>query len=413
MNYKNHARTISLQYLLISVLYAAGLGVWSGTIYIYMKHIHFTYGQINLFLTVFWITTFFSELPSGIIADTFGRLETVIVSTIIRAIGLLILTVSSANILILLFSAFLTGLGESLYSGAPDSWLVDKMQEMGLESTFGNIYSKTTFFTSITSLISGYIGANWLAHLSLKLPLIVGSMILLAIIPLLLIIITRDGEPKPKKKIRFHKINFKASLKSMYQILKEGLKEIKGNRNILKYLLAFLPITLIVTGPFNQWQLFFPTSGKLINTGNILIGINVMGIIGSYLAKYFLSGSKNKLIVLTILTFLNATTVILSVLFNRNYLSVIFLWLHILFVSSDEVSRYSVLQLLIKSKARSTLISLKNTLEAAMTIIALGINGFLSDRFGIGVAWVVLALVGGLLTLGFYFNIMLTSQKES
>ncbi len=413
MNYKNHARTISLQYLLISVLYAAGLGVWSGTIYIYMKHIHFTYGQINLFLTVFWITTFFSELPSGIIADTFGRLETVIVSTIIRAIGLLILTVSSANILILLFSAFLTGLGESLYSGAPDSWLVDKMQEMGLESTFGNIYSKTTFFTSITSLISGYIGANWLAHLSLKLPLIVGSMILLAIIPLLLIIITRDGEPKPKKKIRFHKINFKASLKSMYQILKEGLKEIKGNRNILKYLLAFLPITLIVTGPFNQWQLFFPTSGKLINTGNILIGINVMGIIGSYLAKYFLSGSKNKLIVLTILTFLNATTVILSVLFNRNYLSVIFLWLHILFVSSDEVSRYSVLQLLIKSKARSTLISLKNTLEAAMTIIALGINGFLSDRFGIGIAWVVLALVGGLLTLGFYFNIMLTSQKES
>lgn len=413
MNYKNHARTISLQYLLVSVLYAAGLGVWSGTIYIYMKHIHFTYGQINLFLTVFWITTFFSELPSGIIADTFGRLETVIVSTIIRAIGLLILTVSSANILILLFSAFLTGLGESLYSGAPDSWLVDKMQEMGLESTFGNIYSKTTFFTSITSLISGYIGANWLAHLSLKLPLIVGSMILLAIIPLLLIIITRDGEPKPKKKIRFHKINFKASLKSMYQILKEGLKEIKVNRNILKYLLAFLPITLIVTGPFNQWQLFFPTSGKLINTGNILIGINVMGIIGSYLAKYFLSGSKNKLIVLTILTFLNATTVILSVLFNRNYLSVIFLWLHILFVSSDEVSRYSVLQLLIKSKARSTLISLKNTLEAAMTIIALGINGFLSDRFGIGIAWVVLALVGGLLTLGFYFNIMLTSQKES
>lgn len=413
MNYKKHARTINLQYLLISVLYAAGLGVWSGTIYIYMKHIHFNYGQINLFLIVFWITTFFSELPSGIIADTFGRLETVIVSTIIRAVGLLILTVSGANVFILLLSAFLTGFGESLYSGAPDSWLVDKMQEMGLENTFGNIYSKTTFFTSITSLISGYIGANWLAHLSLKLPLIVGSMILLAIIPLLLLIITREGEPKPKKKIRFQNINFKVSLKSMHQTLKEGLQEIKGNRNILKYLLAFLPITLIVTGPFNQWQLFFPTSGKLINTGNILIGINVMSIIGSYLAKYFLSGSKNKLIMLTILTFLNATTVILSVLFNRNYLSVIFLWLHTLMVSSDEVSRYSVLQLLIKSKARSTLISLKNTLEAAMTVIALGINGFLSDKFGIGVSWVVLALVGGLLTLGLYFNIMLTSKKES
>lgn len=413
MNYKKHALTINLQYLLISVLYAAGLGVWSGTIYIYMKHIHFNYGQINLFLIVFWITTFFSELPSGIIADTFGRLETVIVSTIIRAVGLLILTVSGANVFILLLSAFLTGFGESLYSGAPDSWLVDKMQEMGLENTFGNIYSKTTFFTSITSLISGYIGANWLAHLSLKLPLIVGSMILLAIIPLLLLIITREGEPKPKKKIRFQNINFKVSLKSMHQTLKEGLQEIKGNRNILKYLLAFLPITLIVTGPFNQWQLFFPTSGKLINTGNILIGINVMSIIGSYLAKYFLSGSKNKLIMLTILTFLNATTVILSVLFNRNYLSVIFLWLHTLMVSSDEVSRYSVLQLLIKSKARSTLISLKNTLEAAMTVIALGINGFLSDKFGIGVSWVVLALVGGLLTLGLYFNIMLTSKKES
>ncbi len=50
-----------------------GIMVFGGTLYLYMKSIHYSYADINLFLSIFWIVGFITEIPSGVIADTFGR----------------------------------------------------------------------------------------------------------------------------------------------------------------------------------------------------------------------------------------------------------------------------------------------------------------------------------------------------
>ncbi|MGZ1158428.1 hypothetical protein ACXO19_05665 [Lactobacillus delbrueckii subsp. bulgaricus] len=59
----------------ISILYTMGTSLWSGTIYLFMRHNGYSYSLINLFLEIFWLVTFFAEIPSGYIADKFGYLK--------------------------------------------------------------------------------------------------------------------------------------------------------------------------------------------------------------------------------------------------------------------------------------------------------------------------------------------------
>ncbi|MCF1783549.1 hypothetical protein LZD76_03680 [Lactobacillus mulieris] len=59
-------------YYLVNLLYSLGVAVWSGTIYLFMHHIGYSYGEINFFLSIFWVVTFIAEIPSGFILVAIG-----------------------------------------------------------------------------------------------------------------------------------------------------------------------------------------------------------------------------------------------------------------------------------------------------------------------------------------------------
>lgn len=92
-------RRLFRYYLLISCLYASGLGLWAGTIYLYMKHVHYSYGQINLFLVIFWVVSFFTEIPMGMLADQYGQLKIGMLSCLVRSVGLLAIAFSNLGTL--------------------------------------------------------------------------------------------------------------------------------------------------------------------------------------------------------------------------------------------------------------------------------------------------------------------------
>lgn len=97
----------------VSIFYPVGNSLWSGTNYLFMRHTGYNYSQINLFLEIFWLVTFFAEIPSGYIADKFGYLKTIMASGIIRVLGLVILALSPMNLLWMTVSGVLTALGDS------------------------------------------------------------------------------------------------------------------------------------------------------------------------------------------------------------------------------------------------------------------------------------------------------------
>lgn len=403
---KNKISSAVIKYAIIASLYSTGIGIWAGTIYLHMKKVGFNYSQINMFLVVFWIVTFIAELPSGVIADTFGRMRVVALSSVIRGLGLFILAIDHGSFSVLMVSAVLTAIGDSLYSGAPDSWLVSKLQkESGTE--ISKIISVISSITAVLSLVSGYIGANWLGRINLGLPLIWGAILLVMMTPIAMFIQRNEDATTVNMSEGNHLPNVLSLFEQLRETLITGLSEVRHNPVILGYLAAFLPIVLIVTGPYNQWQLYFPTSGHLVNTGNVLIGVNLMGIVGSFITQYLLPKSKvGQTIALMMLTFVNSLCVIFAVIMGKQLLAVVMFWMHVMVSSTDEVSRWTVLQTQIKSDSRSTIISLDNTLNAAVTVVALSLNGFISDRLGIGPSWIILGIIGAGLSICAYAAVL-------
>lgn len=398
-------KKLLLKFILLTSLYNGALGIWSGTIYLFMKHIHYTYADINVFLAIFWVVTFFAELPSGILADKFGRINVFILSCVTRSTGLLFLFFDTGNGWFIIVSGILTALGDSLYSGTLDSWFVDKAKMIDRNYQIDHAFSLTTSISTGVSLITGFVGAQFLANINLAYPILAGAILLLCPIPV------AWGERRFEQSSPSKIENFKKTISDKAINLKTMKDALSSNKSFFWYSLAFLPITLIVTGPYNQWQLFFQQGMKTVQTGWILVGVNLLGIVGAYIAGFLLK-VKRTMTLLALLTVINAGTIIFAANVGLKTLAILLFWIHVLFTSSDEVVRYTILHKQINGPKRTTLISVNNTLNAAATLIALGVNGWLSDTYSIGMAWTITAVIGFSLTAAGYLVISrVTKQK--
>lgn len=371
-------------YYTINSLYNFGVAVWSGTIYIFMHSIRYTYGEINLYLSIFWLVTFFSEIPSGYIADHFGYLRTVQISGIVRAAGLIILACSPRSLLALFGSGILTALGDSLMSGTMNSWIANKATKYQQKSNLGKIYSTYNFIYTPLNILAGFIGASYLANIDLKLPLLVGAAFLIATSLLLFLLLKYDSD-----NVIVHK------KEAEHNFINDVKVTVTKELPAFKLMVLFLPIAFITYGPIDQWQLYFQ-HGKQVKVGSILIAINCIGILSALLYRIYNNKKHHQLNLIFISAVLACFSIIATVLLNRMWLlSVILFLIHTLFCQMGQMTQQTLLQQSIVSESRrATIISVGNALDAAVSVIILAINGFISDHIGIGYAWLILAVVG-------------------
>ena len=386
-------------YLIISCLYAGGLGIWSGTIYLYMKHIGYTYGQINLFLVVFWIISFFTEIPMGMLADKYGQLRIGMLSCVVRALGLIGIVMANLGICYLMIGACLTAIGQSLYSGSLDSWIVNKSKEISID--LDSIFAKKSTIVTITTTLLGYIGSQYLGNAGLQYPLIGGAILLVLPIPFFIYLDYKlkdsyDNKLKQKKILM-------------------SLRNIKFNNKIIVYFVMLLSVLFITTNPYNQWQLFFQRNGCHIQTGYILAAINLVSILGAYLMNFI--KFKNKLFLFGVQILVMMIFLVLAVLCKtrQELTSIIFFLIHTLVTSSNEVTQCSLLQEKITSnEVRTTITSAYNCIESLISILAIAIDGVISSKLGIGIGWMILGIFGIVLFVLFsYWNHRIEVTKNN
>ena len=372
-----------LSYQGLSGLYALGLSLWTGTIYLYMQQVGYSYGQINLFLALFWLVTCVAEIPSGFLADKFGALKMTFWSALFRGSGLLLLAIFDKHLVVLILSAILTALGDSLYSGTLTSWIVERTKNSELDQ--GKLFSHNYMLVSLVSFVGGYLEADQLGNIELRLPLISGAVILYVVGLVYLSLVRFDTAPKPPEPLRF---TFE---RQIWQ----------KKRPLLETLILFLPLTFITVGPYNQWQLYFQR-GPEIKTGLILVGINLAGMLGAFAFNWSakLSWKTEQLFLAHVVALCLSVWLLI---YSSYYLALTFMWLHVALCASTEVLQTKLLHEKITDDLRTTWVSGNNTLEALVTTVALALNGFLADHFGLALAWGVGALLGLLATVGWAF----------
>lgn len=113
----------------------------------------YTLTQIGLAETIFHITSLIWEIPSGILADVFGRKKMLIVSVIMQMIGNIVM-ILSCNFAMVCLSIGLFALSYNFSSGSGDALAYDSLKRAGLSDRFERYGSNQLIIYRMCSGIS-------------------------------------------------------------------------------------------------------------------------------------------------------------------------------------------------------------------------------------------------------------------
>lgn len=337
----------------ITVMYSAGIVIWAASIELYLQSIGYTIAAIMLFNSFFWIFSTLSEIPAGVISDTFGRKKAMLISCILRGFGLGLLFIPSHQLWILLLSGLLTAVSESFNSGTMSAWVIDKVKSIDEKYDIENIFSKNSLFLTSTSMVVGFVGGRILGVKNLSYPLLAGIILfIITIVYISLFFKDNSHQQQDNQEMRLFG-RFVTSFK-------EGYAFLRSDKLFFSLCISFLPLILLIVAPSNQWQLYFGNEyGGVKITAYIWVGMGLFGIIGSRIPQLLARVIKNKLSSLQLLLLLNMCAIILCVVITNVYLSVLLFLMHISFTTADAIIRAGLLHNTIPAKNtnRNTLIS--------------------------------------------------------
>lgn len=139
--------------------------------------------QIGIFDAVCFLFGLLVEIPSGAVADRWGRRKTMIVASILMGLGYggMGLSMTSWHI----YAGYLAfTLGYSLFSGADDALMYDYMKHHGIEDKWQKLQREKTITRRIGNVVATLLGAPLYA-ISSRLPSLArGVFFLLMLIPL-------------------------------------------------------------------------------------------------------------------------------------------------------------------------------------------------------------------------------------
>ncbi|SPP27950.1 conserved membrane hypothetical protein [Brochothrix thermosphacta] len=379
----------------ITVMYSGGIVIWAASIELYLQSIGYTIAAIMLFNSFFWIFSTLSEIPAGVISDTFGRKKAMLISCILRGFGLGLLFIPSHQLWILLLSGLLTAVSESFNSGTMSAWVIDKVKSIDEKYDIENIFSKNSLFLTSTSMVVGFVGGRILGVKNLSYPLIAGIVLFIITILYISLFFKDNSHKKPHNQEMRLFGRFVTSFK-------EGYAFLRSDKLFFSLCISFLPLILLIVAPSNQWQLYFGNEyGGVKITAYIWVGMGLFGIIGSRIPQLLARVIKNKLSSLQLLLLLNMCAIILCVVITNVYLSVLLFLMHVSFTTADAIIRAGLLHNTIPAENtnRNTLISFFYTIESCMTAVVIIVIGVLTTLINLGTIWIMFALIATIISL--------------
>lgn len=137
----------------------------------FVRDVHMSPLQLVLTGTVMEIVYFLSEIPTGVVADTYGRRRSLIVAFLITG-GATILVGLTGSFVLILIAWAIWGFGATFESGAYEAWITD---EVGAENV-GPVFLRGTRIAYVGGIL-GLIASVGIALWSLRAGVIFGGAI--------------------------------------------------------------------------------------------------------------------------------------------------------------------------------------------------------------------------------------------
>jgi len=351
----------------------------------------FSLTQIGFLLAIVPLTTLIFEIPTGAIADIYGRKPSVLTGYLLEGVAYFSMFFAK-NFYTFVLLLSLLGFATTFSSGSKESWVFDKIKSKNRKLA-NSYFSKSMFLNSLGLIISGIIGAQLVFWFGLKIIWLATSIGFF----ISFIILLPVGESE------HHKRNKKESVKGLLSQSKKSIKYASKHPVISYLLLAGFFMTLSVVFaeaigyvPFLK-DLGFPDH----YFGYFWSGVCLVGGIAPLFAEKF-RGKRKETNFLILFTALGSITLLLITFINNYALAVGIIILALFFYSTTSPVEKTYFHKFIPSKIRATVTSFQSMVYSLGGIIALPIGGYLADIFGPRSIIIISALFGIPMIISYY-----------
>jgi len=344
--------------------------------------------QINLVLATFLITTCLFEVPTGVVADVFGRKVSFLASCAVRSVAFGMYAISD-TFPAFLVAEFIDAVGMTLATGALDAWAVDGMRAEGESRSPDRFFARAQMLARALMISSGLLGA-YVASYDLRLPWIIGSLGF-ASTGLIAAMLMREAKRSTPT----------ANPPTLRQTLSAGIEIVRG-RPIAQLLCVLTLVTGFAVMPVYQlWQpRMRDLAGGVWVMGWIWVFLSLSSIIGSAVIPR-LVGRFSRSRVLTAAALWRALSVALAALAVGFFPAAAGLLLQEMSFGFTEPLLQAWMNDEVEDEQRATVLSLRSmafTLGGSAGLMTLGLVAL---GYGIPAAWICSAAVLALALPGY------------
>lgn len=396
-------KTIRL-YLFLSAMFHLGISFIGATYVLFLLGKGLDLFEANLVNVAFYVTLAIFEIPTGAVADIYGRKRSFVIACIFFALGLF-LYAASDSFWGFALSESISAIGATFASGAFQAWLKDQLAHQG-QNDIRSVLSVDNAISQIVNAL-GTVSGVWLfANISVSAPWFVGGAVT-AICGLFALLFMREDYFLRERRTELPQMErIKADIRDGIQKMRTGIRDsIRygfSNESVRFLLILGTAQNFVVMAPNMQWQpLFRDLLGGVDGLGLLRVGMTVFLALGALLAPWFVRRAKNERRSLLFAQMAIGLGIVGTVVFGNTILAVSLFLVHEIARGVWKPIKDTYLHDQIPSEVRATLLSFENMSHHVGGGIGLVLSGWLALHFGIATTWIVFGL---LLTLSAAFN---------
>jgi len=378
------AKKIIRIYLRFSLLFILGQSFFFATYQMFLKSHGLSLLEINLVNLCFMASNFLLEVPTGAVADIFGRRQSVVWGCLILSLSFFIYFLAHSFWLFAI-AEIIGALGATCLSGSLEAWMVDSLKFHSYTDDLEKIYEKEGGYRLIGVAVGSLSGA-YFGNLDLALPWLM-SAVGMALVALFGALTLQEGYFKPQA-LKWNLGVIKTTAKDS---ITYGLKH-KG----IFYAISFGTLLTLSFQGFNmQWPIVFSGFGLSVSSlGLIFNGIAVATFLGNKLANTIRRRIKNEKEALILSQSITALGMMLASSMIGFYPVLTGFMIHEIGRGAFRPLKQAYLNRRInESDKRATILSFDSMVSQLGSGLGLLFSGFLANYFSISVSWLSSAIV--------------------
>jgi len=318
----------------------------------------------------------FSEIPTGVFADSFGRKKSILAGCFLFSASFLVYFLSF-SFWLFVAAELIGALANAFISGALDAWVISTLKENNFNGVWKKVFIQEGDRRIIGYGLGGLFGA-YLGNFDLSYPWLAGS-ISFFVMAIAFSFILKEEYFK-KEKVR----------KKIFQIAKEGCIYSWKRKAIFYITLFGLVSTLVLQAINMQWQILLEGSFEMsvLNLGWSFFFMSVFMFIGNRLAEKFSEISRREEVPIILSQTITAFGIGIAAFFSDFSIIIAGLMIHQSGRAMLEPLKKTFINHRINDeKIRATVNSFSAMMVKGGAVIGLLISGYLGKNYSITLAW--------------------------